>query len=199
MCLCFVKKPKKANFPQFERFLNFVPPKGLSLKSFFSSYSVFFLVFLFVIPFKIPFFLCFLSINPFVRKHYYFGFHVFFFFVVFPFPNVCLFFEKFLTSPSLNPGCFHFWLVFFSVVGSCVCLHGVRFCLSVSMLVLFLVFSCFVFFCLVSCSLSVYEQNTVFPAILVFLKLSWLKGSLMFVMLNVFVFVFCFLCCLFAI
>ena len=43
LCLCFAKRPKKVIFLQFSSFFsNFVPPKGLSLESLFSSYSVFF-------------------------------------------------------------------------------------------------------------------------------------------------------------
>ena len=67
-------------------FFYFVPPKGLSLKSFFPSYSVvFFLVFL-LSSLSNFHFLCFLSSTPFG-----FFFLIFLSFFSFSFVNVCLF------------------------------------------------------------------------------------------------------------
>ena len=77
-CACVLQKAQKGYFPAILEVFKFCSPeKAWSLKSFFSSYSVFFLVFLFVFPFKIPF-LFFVHQPPF-RKHYYFGFLSFLF------------------------------------------------------------------------------------------------------------------------
>ena len=173
--LVFCKKAQKGYFPAIlEVFCLFCSPKRPVLKCFFSSFSVFFPGFPFFFPFKIPFFLCFLSINPFLEKILCGGFFCHFI-LSFPFLMFASFFEtNFLTSPFWNPSCFCFWHFFCCF---CFCFHGVCFCLSVLMLALF----CYVFilfwfcFCFVSCFflLSDYEKNTVFPAILVFLS-CWL-------------------------
>ena len=70
----------------------------------------------------------------------------------------CFFEANFPNIPFLKPRLLSFLAGSFSVV--VFCLHGVRFCLSVSMLVLFLVL--FLLCCFVLCLvlLSVYEQNT---------------------------------------
>ena len=118
LCLCFVKRPKKGYFLAiWDVFLNFVPPRGLSLKSFFSSYSVFFLGFPFVPPFKIPFFLCFLSINPFFENILIWGFF-YFSFSCLSLSYCLLFFETnfpnipFLTQVAFILGRFFFFCCF---------------------------------------------------------------------------------------
>ena len=63
--LLVCKKAQKGYFPAvFEAFFLFSSPKGLSFKSFFSSYYVLFPCFPFVFPFKIPS-LFFAFIRPF--------------------------------------------------------------------------------------------------------------------------------------
>ena len=101
-----------------------------------------------------------------------------------------VFWNKFSNIPFLTQVVFIFGWLFFC----CCFFHGVYFCLSVSMLVLFLVIFllCFLY-CFLFCFRSM--KNIVFPAILVFLKLSWLKSNLFF-MFNVFVIVFSCVVCL---
>ena len=117
-CLCFVKKAQKGYFSAIQRFfVYFVPPKGLSLKSFFSSYSVFFSGFPFVFPFKTPFYpSAFWPSAPF-WKTLVFLVSLFFFFLPFPFLMfACFFKQTFLTSHFWNPSCFHFGGLFISSV-----------------------------------------------------------------------------------
>ena len=183
LCLCFVKRPKKAIFLQFERFLNFFPPKGLSLKSFISSYSVFFCGFPFCLPFQNSIFSLLFVHQPrfFFRKHYYFGFLIFFIFLPFP----CLMFACFSETnfpniPFLKPRLLSFLAGYFSVV---------------AFVFVFMVYVS-AFCCLVSCfAFSLWKHN--FPCNSgVFLKLSWLK-SWWFFMFDVLVldfFVSCVVC-----
>ena len=92
---CLEKAPTKrlfsCNFRVF--FFYFVPAKGLSLKSLFASYSVFFPCFPFVFPFKIPSsFFVFCPSAPF--WNFFFlgggGFLCLSFLVAFSFVSVCL-------------------------------------------------------------------------------------------------------------
>ena len=109
LCLC----PKKAIFLRFERFFYFCSPKGLSLKSFFSSYSVFFFGF----PFSRSYFSLLFVHQPLFRKHYYFGFLSFFFFLPFPFQMFACFFEtNFPNIPFFKPRLLSFLAGYFSVV-----------------------------------------------------------------------------------
>ena len=96
--VCLEKAPERLFSCNFRVFFLFVSPKGLSLKSFFSSYSVFFSGFPFVFPFKSPFFLCFLSISPVLENTIIFG--CFYLpFLLFPFLMfACSFNQTFLKS-----------------------------------------------------------------------------------------------------
>ena len=168
LCFCaFVlhKITQNGYVPAFlEVFCRFFPQKAC-LKLFFSSHFVFFC---FCLPFQRSIFLYFCPSTPFLNKKIILGFLLFCFLCErFSFSNVCLFVwnKIFLTSPFWNPNCFHFWHFFVIVLFSWCMLS-----LSVSMLVLFGVFSVFVLcFCFVLflVLLSVYEK-VVFPAILVF-------------------------------
>ena len=148
-CLWFVKKARKGYFPAIlQVFVYFVPPKGLSLKSFFSSYSVFFFGFPFVFPFKTPFYpFAFWPSAPFWRTLIFLFFKSFFFL---PFPFLmfaCLFQTNFPNIPFLKPKLLSFWLFIYFFCCFCFCSHISCFCLSVLMLALFLV--CFICYCLV--------------------------------------------------
>ena len=86
----------------------------------------------------------------------------------------CFFETNFSNIPFLNPGCFHFWLVIFLLLflflfSWCMFLP---FCFYVGF-----VFGNFLalFFVLFLVLLSVYEKNTVFPAILVFFEVKLVK------------------------
>ena len=111
-----------------ESFFSFVSPKGLSLKSFFSSYSVFFSGFPFVFPFKTLFvFFPFCPSTPF-WKTLIFCFFFISLVLAFSFLNAYLFFQtNFPNIPILKPE-----LLSFLVVHLCL------------LLFLFL-FSCFIF------------------------------------------------------
>ena len=118
LCVLFLLFGKTKGYLRaiLEYFFFFVSPKGLSLKSFFSSYSVFFSGFPFVFSFKTPFFLCFLSINPFLENINIFGFFIFLF-LAFSFLNVRLFFQtNFPDIPFLKPKLLSFLVVFISSV-----------------------------------------------------------------------------------
>ena len=141
LCFCFVKKGPKGYFPAILEFF-FVPPTGLSLQSFFSSYSVFF-SFCFPMQNSIVFF-SFLSINLFIGKHYYFCFFLFFFLLPFPllmfacfietdFPNIPFLKPNLLSFLAVSLSSVVFVFVFMVYVSWCM-FHGVCFCLSVSML-----------------------------------------------------------------
>ena len=154
-----------------------------------------FLVFLFVFPFRNPFFFAFCPSTPF-RKHYYFGFLLFFLFLPFPFLMFACFFEtNFPYIPFSNPGCFPLFesrLLSF-LAGSffccCFCFHGVCVSLSVSMLVVFLVVS---LLCFLSCScfaFNLWNKTRFSLELLCFLKLSWLKCSLILCLMCLFLFV----------
>ena len=203
--LCFVRlfcnKGPKRLFPAIlEVFVDVFPPKGLSLKSLFSSYSVFLFVFLLSSLSKFHFFFAFCPSTLFLENIINFWFLLFLIFLSFPFLMFACFFEtNFPNIPFLKPKLLSFLVVFSSVILVFV------FMVRVSAFLLlcwfcFGQFSCLVVFCfcLVSCFASIYEQNTVFPAILVFFELSWLKGSLLFTCFLLLL-LFCFLCCLFAV
>ena len=113
--------PKRYFPASLEVLFYFVPPKGLSLKSFFSSYSVIFSLFSLCHPFQI---LWFLSINPILET--FLGFFFCHYFLPFPLLMLACFLRRtFLASPFWNPSCFHFWLLFFFCC-FCFCFHGVR-------------------------------------------------------------------------
>ena len=113
-------------------------------------------------------------------------FHVFFvfcpsnfwglllFFVLLPFPFqmfACFFETSFPNIPFLKPKLLSFWLFLFS---------SVVFVLYVSALLFLCWFGFWSFFVLfLSCFLFCFQsmKNNVFPAILVFFELCWLKGS----------------------
>ena len=112
--LFFLEKVQKRQFPSsFGVIVPCCSPKGLSLKSFFSSYSVFFLVFLLSsLSNSIPC-LCFLSINLFLKV--FFGGVLLSVFCCL-FLSSCLLVslkQTFLTSPFWNPSCFRFLVVSF--------------------------------------------------------------------------------------
>ena len=137
---CFVKRPKKVSFLQFWRFFYFVPRKGLSLKSFFSSYSFFCFLFFLLYWLSKFHFLWFLSSTP-SWKHYLCLIVLSFFVCPFPllmfawlfetnFPNIYLK-QTFLTSLFLKPKLLSFLAVF--CLQLCLfCFNGACFCLSVS-------------------------------------------------------------------
>ena len=93
-------KKNKRLFPcNFRVFFFFVSPKGLSLKSLFSAYSVFFSGFPFVFPFKTPLF--FFAVYPSTSFWKTLIFLVSLSFVFLPFPFLmfaCFFQTNFLTS-----------------------------------------------------------------------------------------------------
>ena len=125
-----------------------------SLKSFFSSYSAFFLGCPFCLPFQKSIFLCILSIKPFFESIIIVGFFYFSYSCLF-LMLACFFETNFPNIPWSNPGCFHFWQVLFFLQLFCFCFHGVCFCLSVSMLVLFWVVS---LLCFSSCFLLCFQS-----------------------------------------
>ena len=183
LCFCgFVlfQIAQNGYFPAFlEVFCLFCSHKRPVLKCFFSSYFVFFA---FVFLFKNPF-LYFLFVHqPLFNKRLFVGFLLFFFCLSFPFLSfACLFDTNFPNIPFLKSNLLSFLAVSFFFCCCCFCFHCVCFSVSffVVMLALFLVFLfCFVFlflfFFLVL--LSVSEKKAVFPAILVFFELCWLKG-----------------------
>ena len=168
--------------------------KGYFLKSFLSSYSVFFFVFLLSSLSRFHFFFAFCPSTPF-GKHYYFGFSCFLF-LAFSFSQCLLVSLKqtFLTSPFWNPSCFHFWLFFFSSVVFVsvfmVCVSAFRF-LCWFCFWYFSCFACFLCLCVVACFVfSLWK--TQFPCNSGVFELCWLKGSL-FLMFYAFVLVFLFL------
>ena len=172
LCFCgfvLLKKAQKGHFPAIlEVFCLFCSPKGLSLKSFFSSYSVFFSGFPFVFPFKTPFYpFAFWPSAPF-SKTLIFLVSLSFFFLPFPFLMFACFFQtNFPNIPFLKPKLLSFWLFIYFFCCSCFCFHCVCFSLSVFMLALFLVFFCFcfVFFCLclLSCFAFSLLKKSYFP------------------------------------
>ena len=169
LCLifCLERQKQKCYCPAIlGYFFFFVSPKGLSLKSFFSSYSVFFFGFPFVFPFKTHF-LLFVH-QPLFEKHYYFWFLYLSFSCLFL--SQCLlvsFKQTFLTSHFWNPSCFHLWLFLFLFYCFLACFIFLPFCFDVGfvfgMFILFL--SCF---CFVSCLAFTDYENIVFLATLVF-------------------------------
>ena len=176
--VCFFP-PQKVYFPTILEVLNFVPPKGLSLKSFFSPYSVFFFGFPFCLPFQNSIFLCFLSINPHFENIISFGFILFFL----PFPFLmfaCFFGRNFPNIPFFKPRLLSFLAVFFFFLVFLL-FSWCLFRLSVSMLVLLLVIF---LLCLLSCFLfcfhSMKKKHCFSLQFWCFLKLSWLKGCLIF-------------------
>ena len=87
-CLVFCKKAQKGYLPAIlELFCLFCSHQRPVWKCFFSSYFVFFA---FVFPFKNPFLICFLSINPFLKKILC-GVSFLFLLLAFSFPKVCFF------------------------------------------------------------------------------------------------------------
>ena len=114
--VCFVLVFVKKAPCNFRGFFCFVPLKGLSLKSFFSSHSVFFIGFPFVFPFKMPFFFAFCPSAPFFYI-IIFGFSCFPLFLPFPFLMFACFFEtKFSNIPFLKPELLSFLAVIFFFV-----------------------------------------------------------------------------------
>ena len=171
--LVFCKQAQKGYFPAIlEVFVYFVSPKGLSLKSFFSSYSVFFSGFPFVFPFKTPFYpFAFWPSAPF-WKTLILLVSLSFFFLPFPFLMFACFVQtSFPNIPFLKPKLLSFWFLISFFCCFCLCPHISCFCLSVLMLALFLVCFYLLLFCFsfVSCFAFIDYENTVFPAILVFL------------------------------
>ena len=118
------KKTKRLFTYSFRVF--FVSPKGLSLKSFFSSYSVFFSDFPFVFPFKTPFFVfVFCPSTPF-GKTLIFLVSLSYFFLPFPFLTFACFFQtNFPNIPFLKPKLLSFWLFiyFFCYFGFLIIFH----------------------------------------------------------------------------
>ena len=173
-----LEKPKRRYFLQFWSFFVFVSPKGLSLLSFFSSYSVFFfLVFLLSSPFKTPlFFLAFCPSTPFWKTLICL---ISLFFLASSLMFACFFQTSFPNIPLLKPELFSFWLFIYFFCS--FCFHVSCFCLSVLMLVLFLV--CFILFCFVFVLFLVLllhtMKNIVFHAIRVFSS-CWLQVVLYF-------------------
>ena len=173
--LVFCKKAQKGHFLQFWRFSNFVPPKGLSLKSFFSSYSVFFFGFPFCLPFKMPLFsFRFFVHQPFFRKHSWFWFLLFLCFLAFPFLMFACFIETiFPNIPFFKPRLLSF------LAGYFLCCR--LFLFSRCMFLPFCFYVGFVFGnVLVVCRVSLFcfqsMKKTQFSfQFLCFLKLSWLN------------------------
>ena len=132
--LCFVRfcksPPKKAISCNLKVFPLFTP-KGLSLKSFSSSYSVFAL-FAFCLPFQNSIFFFGFCPSTHFLKTFFLGGGGFFrlsFFCLFLCECVLVsLIQTFLTSPFSNPTCFNVWF-FFSVV--CAFFHVLCFCFSV--------------------------------------------------------------------
>ena len=146
-----LQKPQKVISCNFRFFCS---PQTSVFKIHFSSYFVFFLVFLLSSLSKFPF--CFLSINPFSKTLLCLvSFIISCLFLMI----ACLFATNFPNIPFLNPNCFHFWLFFF------FCCF--RFLFSWCMFLPFCFYVGFVFgnlflgFCVVSVLLSVCEKNVV--------------------------------------
>ena len=190
------EKTNKGYFPAIlEFFFFFVSPKGLSLKSFFSSYSVFFSGFPFVCPFKTPFFLCFLSINPFLENIDILV-SLSFFFLPFPFLMfVCFFQTNFPNIPFWNPSCFHVWLFYlflqlFLFLFSCFMF--LPFCFDVGFVFgMFYVVLVLFLFCFLFCFHRLWK--TLFPCNSSVFSHVGYKVVLYFVQFHVFVLV-CFSC-----
>ena len=182
LCFCaFVlfKIAQNGYFPAFlEVFCLFCSHKRPVLNCFFSSYFFF----CFCLPFqKSIFYLLFIH-QPLFTEDSLWGFFFFFFCLPFPFLRfACLFDTNLPNIPFLKSNLLSFLAVSFFFCCSCFCFHCVCFSLSVFvvvMLALFLVFCfvlCFVF-CLLSCFAFSLWKKAVFPAILVFFELCWLKG-----------------------
>ena len=114
MCLCFVKRPKKAIFLQFWRFFLFCSPERPVFKILLSSYSVFFFGFSFLSsPSKFHF--SWLFVHQPLSKTLLLLVCFSFIFLAFSFPNVCLFLEtNFPNIPLFKPKLFSiFWLLIF--------------------------------------------------------------------------------------
>ena len=179
-CFCLIF-PKRLFFCSFRVFFFVVPPKGLSLRSLFSSYSVFFLVFLLfsLSKFRISS-LVFVHQPLFLENISFLGLLLSFFFCCL-FLCLCLLVslkQTFLTSPFWNPSysfwnpsCFHFRRFYSSIVFVLFYFHlFLPLCFMVAF-VWYVFLSCFVFvvlLVLLLVLLSDYEHNVVFLAILVF-------------------------------
>ena len=153
--------PKRLFSCNFRGSSSFVPPVGLSLRSFSSSYSFIFLVFLVSPVSKFHIFLCCLSINPFLKT-----FLVSSIFLLLPFPLLmfaCLFKRNFPNVPFSRPTCFHVWLFLFC--SSVAFVYAFMFHVSVFMFSVGIVFGmlffcfCFVFLLCFWLLLSDYEKT----------------------------------------
>ena len=109
------KAPKRLVSCNFRGFSSFVPPKGLSLKSFSSSYSVF-PCFAFLLPQNSIFFLCVLSINPLLENILFW--QVFFYhYLTSPLLMFCLFFERNIPNiHHLKTNLLSFSAIYFTIV-----------------------------------------------------------------------------------
>ena len=87
----------------------------------------------------------------------------------------CFFETNFPIIPFLKPRLLSFLGVNSFLLLFLFCFHGVCFCLSFFMLVLFLLISCSVFVVLFLVLLSVYEKTLFSLQFWCFVKLSWLK------------------------
>ena len=173
------KSAKKAIPYNFTGFSSFVPPKGLSLKSFSSSYSTF-PCFPFVFSFKFQIFSLLVVRQPLFGKHSFLGSSIFIFCCL-SFVNVCLFFETNFSDilffkTNLLPfwlflSCSMFWLFCFVLALFLVCLYLLLFC-----------------FCFGSCFAFRLWKILFSPAILVLLSHVGYK--------VVYFYVFCFCSCL---
>ena len=129
-------------------FSSFVPPKGLSLKSFSSSYSLFSLVFLlFSFPFKNPYFSLFFVHEPLFVRHYFGMFLQFFFVLPFPLFMFACFIETDLSNIPIFKTNLRWFLVVFCSVAFVLLFSCFMFLLFWSLLALFLV--CVLCYCVV--------------------------------------------------
>ena len=146
------------------------------LKCFFSSYFVFLLLSSLS---KIHFLFAFYPSTPFYRRLFV-GLLFFFFCLPFPFLRfACLFDTNLPNIPFLKSNLLSF-LAFSFFCCSCSCFDCVCFSLSVILLLCWLCFWCFfVLFCVLFLSSFLFcfqsMKKVVFPAILVFFELCWLK------------------------
>ena len=194
LCFCFVHNSPKWLFSwSFRGFLSILFPQKACLKLLFSSY---FVLCAFVFPFKKSIF-AFVH-QPLFRKDSLWGF--LFFWICLPFPFLMfawLFETNFPNIPFLKPkllSCLAISFLFFCC--SCVCFHGVCVSLSVSMLALFLVFSCFCsVFWFLSCFLFCFQtmKKSCFPCNSAVFWVMLVKRVVWFFLCYVFVLV-CFSC-----
>ena len=170
--VCLEKAPQRLFSSSFRVFFYIVPPKGLSLKSFFSCYSVVFSLFSCCPPFQNSIFSLAFAHQPLFGKYYSFLVSSVFLFFCFPLLMLACFSETNIPNISLlKPTLLSFLVVYLFLqlfLFLFACFLFLWFCF-LCWLCFWYVFLLFLFcFCFASCFAFRLWKKHCFPAILVF-------------------------------